>query len=182
MDAVIAEGRVDGNTMHVFAQNRLVVIVPDDNPAQLRDLASLAGPGLKLVLAAEEVPVGQYTLEFLNKASADSGGFGPDYKTKVLANVVSYEENVRAVLTKVQLGEADAGIVYATDAALPAADGSVQVIDIPTELNVVARYPIAALSGSPNPAAAQRFVVYVLSPAGQVILSKYGFLSFPTRK
>lgn len=172
MDAVIAEGNVDANAPRIFAENRLVVIVPEDNPAEINDLADLARPGLKLVLAAEEVPAGRYSLEFLRKASADPQ-FGADYEAKVLVNVVSYDENVRAVLTKVQLGEADAGIVYATDAA---AGRDLRVIDIPLVLNVNARYPIAVVSGSPNEDVANRFVEFVLSPEAQDIISRSGFV------
>lgn len=172
MDIVIAEGRVDASAVHVFAENRLVVIVPEDNPAGIKTLADLARPGLKLVLAAEEVPAGQYSLEFLRNASADPQ-FGAEYEAKVLANVVSYDENVRAVFTKVQLGEADAGIVYATDAA---AGEGVRVIDIPAALNVTARYPIAAVSSSPNEDVAKRFVEFLLSQEAQDILNRYRFV------
>jgi molybdate transport system substrate-binding protein len=93
----------------------------------------------------------------------------------VLANVVSYEDNVRSVLTKVALGEGDAGIVYTTDAALDA--DNIQQIMIPDELNTIASYPIAPIADSANPALAQAFVDYVLAPEGQQILVKYGFIS-----
>ena len=124
------------------------------------------------MLAAKEVPVGQYALDFLDKAEAD-GSLSAGYKDAVLANVVSYEENVRSVLAKVALGEADAGIVYTSDAAV--SEGEVQQIEIPDALNTVATYPIATLSDSPNPQLAQQFVDYVLSPAGQQVLEKFGF-------
>ena len=172
MDVVAAEGRVDASGVRIFAENRLVVIVPEDNLAGINALEVLARPGLKLVLAAEEVPAGRYSLEFLRKASADPQ-FSETYEAEVLANVVSYEENVRAVLTKVQLGEADAGVVYATDAA---AGGKVGVIEIPQALNVAARYPIAVVSGSQNEEVAKRFVEFVMSQEAQDILSGYGFV------
>ena len=114
MGATIDAGSVISGTQQIFARNRLVVIYPKDNPAGLKDLNDLANPGLKLVLAAKEVPVGQYTLDFLDKAAADPA-LGTTFKDAVLKNVVSYEDNVKNVLTKVALGEADAGIVYLSD-------------------------------------------------------------------
>ena len=117
--------------------------------------------------------MGQYTLDFLDKAEA-GGSLGAGYKEAVLANVVSYEENVRSVLAKVTLGEADAGIVYTSDAGASADE--VQQIEIPDALNSIAQYPVAALSDSPNPELAQEFVAYVLGPEGQQVLEKYGFI------
>lgn len=173
MNVVIDSGRIISGTQRTFARNRLVVVTPSDNPAGLTGLEDLATPGLKLVFAAAEVPVGQYSLDFLDKAEAD-GRLGAGYKAAVLANVVSYEENVRAVLTKVSLGEADAGIVYTSDVG--AAAEEVAQIEIPDQLNTVASYPIAPVGDSPNLAAAQQFMDYVLAPAGQQVLVKYGFI------
>ena len=172
MDVVLGETRLPGSAAKVFAHNRLVVVFPAANEAGLKTLADLAKPGLKLVLAGSEVPVGQYSLDFLDKA-ADSGTFPVDFKDVVLHNVVSYEQNVRAVLTKITLDEADAGIVYATD--IGAARDQVGTLDIPDDLNVIASYPILALPGRPQTSAAQAFVDFVLSPAGQQVLEKYGF-------
>ena len=172
MQAAIDSGRIVSGTQQTFVRNRLVVVTPADNPAQLARLQDLAKPGIKIVLAAKEVPVGQYALDFLDKAEAD-GSLGAGYKDAVLANVVSYEENVRSVLAKVALGEADAGVVYTSDAAV--SEGDVQQIEIPDALNTVATYPIATLSDSSNPDLAQQFVDYVLAPAGQQVLEKYGF-------
>ena len=118
--------------------------------------------------------MGQYSLDFLDKA-ADSGTFPVDFKDAVLHNVVSYEQNVRAVLTKITLDEADAGIVYATD--IGAARDQVGTLDIPDDLNVIASYPILALPGRPQASAAQAFVDFVLSPAVSRFLEKYGFLA-----
>jgi molybdate transport system substrate-binding protein len=173
MQAAIESGRIVSGTQQTFVRNRLVVVTPADNPAQLASLQDLAKPGIKIVLAAKEVPVGQYALDFLAKAEAD-GGLGTGYKDAVLANVVSYEENVRSVLAKVALGEADAGVVYTSDAVM--SEGDVQQIEIPDALNTVATYPIATLSDSSNPDLAQQFVDYVLAPAGQQVLEKYGFI------
>jgi len=174
MQAAIDAGRIVSGTQQTFVRNRLVVIYPLDNPAGLRALQDLATPGVKVVFAAREVPIGQYSLDFLDKA-ADDASLGGSFKEGVLANVVSYEENVRAVLIKVVLGEADAGIVYTSDIT---GDNANQVgrIDIPDTLNTIATYPIAALSDSEQPQLAQAFVDLVLSPAGQDLLEQYGFI------
>jgi molybdate transport system substrate-binding protein len=174
MNNAIAAGRVAGSSQKIFAHNKLVVIYPIDNPAGLNKLQDLANPGLKLVFAAEEVPVGKYSLEFLDKAGQDAA-LGTTFRDGVLKNVVSYEENVKAVLTKVVLGEADAGIVYVTDISLDNA-GKVGRLDIPDALNVVATYPIAVVSDAQQPELAQAFLDLVLSVQGQQILAEYGFL------
>lgn len=173
MEAVVEAGRVVAGNPQVFAHNRLVVIYPKGNPAGLAGLRDLAKPGLKLVLAAKEVPVGGYTIQFLEKAS-QSSDFGADFMDRVLSNVVSYEENVRAVYNKVALDEADAGIVYATDIPKDNPD-AVGKVDIPDKLNVVAEYPIAPVNDSSYPELAGEFVAYLLSPQGQEILAEYGF-------
>jgi molybdate transport system substrate-binding protein len=171
MDKVVAANLIAVETPQNFLTNSLVVILPPANPAGLKVLADLAKSGLKLVLAADTVPAGKYSLQVLDKLSADAA-FGADFKTKVLANVVSYENDVKQVVAKVQLGEADAGIVYLSD-SVSAPD--MQTIQIPANLNVVAKYPIAALSNAPQPELAAAFVAYVLSADGQSILKKWGF-------
>ena len=181
MDVAIASGRILTGTQQIFARNRLVVVTPADNPAGITTLQDLRKPGINLIFAAQTVPVGQYSLDFLDKADAD-GALGTGYKADVIANIVSYEENVRAVLSKVMLGEADAGIVYSSDIAqvTPGADGSqvlVQLIEIPDNLNTLAAYPIAPLDDSPNREGAQQFINYVLAPEGQQVLQKYGFIT-----
>ena len=151
-----------------------MAIYPRDNPAHLNSLSDLARPGVRLVIAAKEVPVGQYTLDFLDKA-AQNPAYGPAYKQAVLANIVSLEANVKSVVGKVALGEADVGIVYSSDLAGTGGE-KLGKLDIPDALNVVAIYPIAVVSDSPAPALAQAFVAAVLSPEGQAVLSKYQFL------
>jgi molybdate transport system substrate-binding protein len=173
MDAAVEAGRVSQGSSQIFATNKLVVIFPKENPAGLTRLNDLGKPGIKLVLAAKEVPVGGYSLQFLEKAS-QSADFGGDFKDKVISNVVSNEENVRAVYSKVALGEADAGIVYTTDIPKNNPDG-VGVLEIPPDLNIIARYPIAAISDSSNLSLAESFVDFVLSAKGQAILAAYGF-------
>jgi molybdate transport system substrate-binding protein len=158
----------------IFARNLLVVVVPVKNPGGINGLQDLAKPKVKLVLANREVPVGNYSRLALARMSQDPA-FGTDFVNRVLANLVSEETNVKQVVAKVQLGEADAGIVYSTDVT-PAIRAAVEVIDIAPEFNVVARYPIAMVTGSRHQAGARAFIDYVLSPAGQAILGRYGFL------
>ena len=177
MEAAITSRRVSSNRVQAFAGNRLVVIYPASNPAGLARLQNLANPGLKLVLADKEVPAGDYSLQFLKKASQDAG-FEAGFTQKALSNVVSYEENVRAVYSKVTLGEADAGIVYATDLPKGNPDG-VGVLEIPDALNVNAEYPIAPIQESLNAELADAFIDFVLSPPGQEILAQYGFSPVP---
>jgi molybdate transport system substrate-binding protein len=158
----------------IFARNQLVVVVPAKNPAGIHTLQDLTKPKLKLVLTNKDVPVGNYARQALEKLSQDAT-YGPDFATRVLANLVSEETNVKQVASKVQLGEADAGIVYSSDVT-PALRDAVRVIEIPPAFNVIAKYPIAAVKGANNEAGAQAFIAYVLSPAGQTILARHGFL------
>lgn len=154
----------------VFARNRLVVVAPAAG-ARVRRLDDLARPGTKIVVAGGSVPVGRYTTQVLTRLGA-AGLFGDDFQTRVQANVVSQETNVRAVLSKVALGEADAGFVYATDAA---SSDKVAVIDVPSRYNVIAEYPIGVLEGSQAPEKARAFVALVSSAQGQAVLRRFGF-------
>jgi molybdate transport system substrate-binding protein len=169
MKVVIAKG--NAADARLFATNTLVVVVARGNRS-IEAYRDLTRPGLKLVLAAKDVPVGQYARDSLAAATA-GGEYGPAFSTHVLANLKSEEANVRAVLTKVQLGEADAGIVYRTDIDAAAAD--VRQVEIPAKYNIVAEYPVAVTTGSKRPALARAFVDYLLSAEGQAILQKYGF-------
>lgn len=170
MDALITSKLVEADAPQIFLTNQLLVIMPANNPAGIKTLDDLTKPGLKLVLAAKEVPVGNYSLQVLDKLA---GSLGNEFKDKVLANVVSYENDVKQVVAKIQLGDADAGMVYLSDAV---AAPELQKIQIPAENNVIAKYPIAALNKSANTALAQAFIAYVLSSAGQATLQKWGFL------
>jgi molybdate transport system substrate-binding protein len=174
MNVTVTGGEVDGSAVKTFAHNRLVVIYPTANPANIQSLADLAKPGVKVDLAAKTVPVGQYALTFLDAAAADPS-YGASYKTNVLKNVVSYETDVKSVLSKVALGEADAGIVYTTDAATET--GKVGTVAIPDTLNTIALYPIGVVKTSKQAATAQDFLNYVVSSDGQATLAKYGFIA-----
>jgi molybdate transport system substrate-binding protein len=177
MAAVITTGRVSSGSQEHFAANKLTLIFPADNPAGLHTLSDLARPGLKLVLAAPAVPAGHYAGLMFDLAAADPG-FGPIFKERVLGNVVSYEENVRAVLSKVRLGEADAGIVYKSDVT-PALGAEVGQLPIPRQLNVAAAYVVAPLRDSENPGLAREFIDFLLGAQGQEILVAKGLEGAP---
>ena len=155
-----------------FAHNELAIVTPADNPAGFGTPADLGKPGLRLVLAQAEVPAGRYARESICKMAEDTATFGEDFVARVAANVVSEEEDVRDVLTKVELGEADAGIVYVSDAHV--AGDKIRLVDIPVDENVIASYPIAAVAGG-DEALADAFIAYVLSDAGQRTLVSFGF-------
>ncbi len=161
----------------IFAHNRLAVIVPARNPARIARLRDLERKGVKLVVAGEAVPAGAYARQVIANL-AQTPGFPPDYESRVLANIVSNEETVKGVVTKVELGEADAGIVYITDVTAEVS-AKVARIEIPEEQNVTAAYPIAALHRAGNPALAHEFVDLVLSGSGQRVLLSHGFHSPP---
>lgn len=159
----------------VFARNLPVVVVPKNNPAKVTSFAELAKVK-HLVVGAPEVPIGAYTETLFTAAEKTNG---KDFADKVRAHVRSRELNVRQVLTKVAMGEGDAGIVYKTD-ALTMPD-KVQIIEIPLAINVVAEYPIAALQAAPQPDLAREFVKLVLSKAGEQVLAAAGFDMAETR-
>lgn len=171
MDPLVSENLVAAGVLKDFVTNLLIVILPPQNPANVQSLQDLAKPGLKLILADPSVPVGKYARQALTNMSNDPT-FGTDFSTKVLANVVSNETDVKQVVSKVDLGEGDAGIVYVTDAS---AAPDLKTISIPSNYNVIAHYPIAALAKAPNADLAAAFVAYVLSSDGQAALKKWGF-------
>jgi len=145
-----------------FATNSLQIIVQPGNPKGIKTLADLANPGIIYVTCPPEVPIGKYAQQALDSAS-------------VTVTPASLEENVKGIVTKVTLGEADAGIVYTTDVI--AAGDKAEGIDIPEANNVIATYPIVVAKAAPNAAGAQAFVEFVLSDQGQKILASYGFTS-----
>jgi molybdate transport system substrate-binding protein len=171
MDKVVAANLIQKDTPKDFLTNQLLVILPASNPANVQTLQDLAKPGLKLVLGDTTVPVGKYARQILDNLSNDAT-YGADFGKKMLANVVSNETDVKQVVAKIQLGEADAGIVYISDAV---AAPELKTIEIPVNFNVIAKYPIAALTNAPQPELASQFIAYVLSADGQAILKKWGF-------
>lgn len=160
-DELVAAGVLDEAEM--FATNRLVLAVPRDNPAGIERVDDVARPGVRLVVAAETVPAGRYTREALSALGLDAA----------LENVVSNEDDVRGVLAKVRLGEADAGFVYSTDAAV--AGDEVSVIELPQDVQPAIAYTIGVVSGSERGEAARAFVELVLSFDAQAALREAGF-------
>jgi molybdate transport system substrate-binding protein len=152
-------------TPRIFATNLLQIVVENGNPKGVEGLDDLGRSDLKVVLAAPEVPVGRYGAQALDQAG-------------VTVEPVSLEDNVKAVVSKVSLGEADAGIVYVTD--VTAGGDTVEGVDIPQEQNVVATYPIATVKASKSQDEAQAFLALVLSDQGQQVLKQDGFLPPPT--
>ena len=171
MDAAITAGLVAGAPLP-FAHNRLAIVTPADNPAAIESAADLGNEGILLVLAQPEVPAGRYARESFCLMGTDTATYGAGFVGRVAANVVSEEEDVRDVLAKVALGEADAGVVYVSDAV--AAGDQVHVVDIPDEVNVIATYPVAILAGG-DQTLGSAFVAYLLSDEGQAMLERYGF-------
>lgn len=159
MDRVIEAGEVDGDA-RVFAENLLQIAVPAQNPAGVAGLEDFARQDLLVGLCAEGVPCGDFAREALANAGVE-------------ASIDTNEPDVRALLTKIDADELDAGIVYVTD--IIAAGERVEGIDIGADVNVVASYPIAPLAEAPNAAAASTFVDFVLSEQGQSVLVSYGF-------
>jgi len=163
MDAVADDPGVSDRAD--FAKNRLTIITPKDNPAGIASVQDLANDGVKLVLAAEGVPAGDYGRQVLENAGISGAA---------LANVVSNAVDVKGVVQSVTSGDADAGIVYVTDVT-PNVASQVQVVTIPDDLNVIASYPIGIVDGSSNADLAKQFVGYVEGP-GQDVLKADGFL------
>lgn len=155
----------------VFARNELVIVVTAEAATSIRTLADLPSAP-RIVVGTPEVPIGRYTLEILDRASPT---LGADFRARVEAKVATRELNVRQVLAKVSLGEAEVGVVYRTDAL--AAGDRVRVVMIPRDINVIAEYPIAVVTGAVHPGLARAWLDFVLSVEGQRTLRSAGFLS-----
>jgi molybdate transport system substrate-binding protein len=149
-----------------FAQNRLVIITPPDDPAGIASIEDLADDGVQIVLAAEGVPVGDYAREALGNA-----GIAEEAE----ANVASNEEDNASVVAKIAAGEGDAGIVYESDISA-AAGNDVTAVEIPDDVNVIATYPIGVPEGAPDAELAAAFIEYVTGAEGQAALEEYGFI------
>jgi molybdate transport system substrate-binding protein len=159
-----------------FVRNLPVIAVPADNKAQIATPKDLAKAGVKLVLAGPDVPIGNYARQVIDKLAADPA-YGAAYKDATLKNLVSNEANVRAILTKVELGEADAGIVYKTDSLV--SGSKVRTVAIPESANVIATYPIAVVKSSQNAKVAAAFIAFIRSADGQRLLREAGFDPIP---
>jgi len=159
-----------------FAGNKLTIIVPKGNPAGITSPKDLAKPGLKIIAAGDAVPITKYATQLVKNLSG-LAGYPANLQAAYAGNVVSKEDNVKAVVSKVELGEGDAGIVYVTDAA---ASDKVDRVDVPDEANVPATYDGVVVKASANPAAATAFLNWLAGPDGQAILAKFGFLPAPS--
>jgi len=167
---LVAGGFAAGDAT-VFAANALAVIVPAGNPAGLTTPADLARPGIKVIAAGDEVPITKYAAQ-LAANLARMPGYPPGFEAAYAANVVSREDNVRAVAAKIELGEGDAGIVYVTDAA---ASGKVGTLPVPDEGNVLAAYAGVIVGASDHVEAARAFLDWMIGSDGQAILASFGF-------
>ena len=170
MNTAVKEGLVKGEP-EVFVKNREIVMVPKDNPANIRRFRDVAKPDVKLVLAGKDVPAADYALEILGKAK---GEYGADFEKDVLSNVVSRESDVRASVNRVVVGDADATFGYASDYT-PDIRDKVKVVHIPPDLNIVATYTIAALEDAKSSGLAKKWVGLVTSEEGQRVLQKWNF-------
>jgi len=173
MNAVRESGLMNNSSVAIFTRNKLALIVPKDNPANIRNLTDLARPGIKIIMGTKDVPVGDYALQIIARLGNDSA-YGPDYETEVMANVISQETSVSYVVTKVALGEADAGFAYVSDVTQDMIS-KIDKIVIPDEYNIIAEYPLGMLMESKYPAESQAFMDLVMSDEGRAVLEKYGF-------
>jgi molybdate transport system substrate-binding protein len=171
---LIDAGLADGDPVP-FAGNRLTVIVPADNPAGIGSPADLARPGVKVIAAGDEVPITKYATQLVGNLAREAG-YPADFVAAYTANIVSKEDNVKAVVAKIELGEGDAGIVYVTDAK---ASAKVATIDVPDSANAPATYAGVVVRESRNAAAAQAFLAWFAGPDGRAILAGFGFLPPP---
>jgi len=172
---VVSDAGLVGSAPKTFAKNRLVLISPKSGTLKFASPADLAKPGTKVVLAAATVPVGGYARATFGKLSG-TAGYPADFPAAVEKNVVSNELDVKAVVTKISIGEGDAGVVYSTDVTSTVAP-KLDVLPFPSAVAPDIEYPIAALKAAPNPKGAQAFVDYVTSPEGQAFLKARGFVS-----
>ena len=168
----LADAGMTADLPRPFAGNRLAIVVPAANPSDIATPADLARPGVRILDAGPEVPISKYATRMLANL-AGLPGYPPGFPAAVAANVVSREDNVRAVLAKVQLGEGDAGIVYSTDAL--AAGDAVCVIPVPDAANVVATYAAVVPSDAPNGPAAEAFLAWLGGRDGRAVLARFGF-------
>ena len=168
---LVDAGLADGQAVE-FAGNLLMIVVPTANPAKIAAPADLAKPGVKIIGAGDDVPITKYALQAVDLLAKQPGA-PANFASGYAANVVSKEDNVKALIAKIELGEGDAGIVYVTDAK---ASTKVQDVAIPPEASVPATYAGVVVKASPNAAAAQAFLTWFAGPDGQAILSSFGFL------
>lgn len=174
MNTLKNEGLMNNSTVVNFAKNKLALIVPKDNPANITSLADLNKTGLKLVVCSNSVPCGKYTVQMLQNLR-NTTGYGSDYYNAVIANEKSQEPSATGAVTKIAMGEGDVAVVYASDVQ-EQYQSRVRIITIPDNLNVIATYPIGVTVSSKNQVLAKAFVDFVVSPDGQAIMAGSHFL------
>ena len=167
----LVDGGLASGGVTPFAGNVLTIVVPADNPAGIRTPADLARPGVRIVAAGDAVPVTGYATRLVDNLAGESG-YPADFAAAYEANIVSEEDNVSGIVTKLELGEGDAGIVYVTDAA---SSGSVARIDVPAHANVQATYGGIVLNASPDQEAAAAFLAWLAGSHGRAVLAELGF-------
>ncbi|MEI7743859.1 MAG: molybdate ABC transporter substrate-binding protein [Chloroflexota bacterium] len=167
----LVDGGFGSGPVTIFAGNKLTVIVPTANPAEIGNVADLARSGVKIIACADGVPIAKYTAILLDNL-ARQAGFPADFAAQFNANVVSHEDNAGAVVTKVGLGEGDAGVVYVTDAK---GSDKVTMVDIPAGANVPASYGGVTVKASRSPGAAAAFLAWLAGDAGQALFQAFGF-------
>jgi molybdate transport system substrate-binding protein len=158
-----------------FATNTLTIVVPTGNPAGIKTPADLARPGIKVIAAGDAVPITKYATQLVANLAA-LPGYPANFASAYSDNVVSREDNVKALIAKIELGEGDAGIVYVTDAK---ASTKVDIVQVPEAANVPATYAGVVVTGSPNPTAAKAFLDWFAGSEGEAILAGFGFLPPP---
>ena len=168
---LVDKGLADGDTVR-FAGNKLTIVVPTSNPAGITTPADLAKSGVKIIAAGDAVPITKYATQLVANLAKEAG-YPADFVAAYTANIVSKEDNVKAVIAKLELGEGDAGIVYVTDAK---ASSKVATIDVPNTANVLAIYAGVVVTASKNVVAAKAFLTWFAGPDGQAMLSTFGFL------
>lgn len=173
MNALKGLGLMNNSSVSIFTRNKLSLIIPKDNPAGISNLRDIAKPGVKIVIGTKDVPVGDYALQIIDKLG-DDPAWGPEYKEKVLANIISQETNVNYVVTKIALGEADVGFAYVSDVTLELSS-RVSQIEIPDQYNIIAEYPMGITTESRYAAEALNFINLVKSEEGRAVLERYGF-------
>ena len=169
-ERLVEAGFADGRPV-AFARNAVALVVPLGNPAGITTPADLARTGVKIVAAGEDVPITGYADEAVDRL-AGLAAYPGDFAAAYAANIVSREDNVRAVLTKLELGEGDAGFVYVTDAV---ASTQVQVVPLPAGTTVAATYAGVVVRDAPQPVEARRFLEWIAGPDGQAVLARFGF-------
>ncbi len=171
IEALAQQNLIAADQIKPLARNQLIVVLPPDNPAGIAAVEDLIKPGVRLLLAQPELPIGMATEKLLDNLAAK---VAPDFKEKALANVVSRELGVKPIVTKVALGEADAGVVFVSDAT---AAPELATLALPGDVNVTVMFMVAPLAAAADPEKAKAFVDYVLADEAQAMLQAQGFLS-----